>query len=73
MYNWSIDEKQFKKADPEGYKIWRLEQTINYGLAGEKISEGLVRKYWRKLYLDPETKEFLKFLLWPKKFLPLSK
>ncbi|MCD6412416.1 hypothetical protein J7K91_01930, partial [bacterium] len=67
MYNWSVDEEKFKKEDPEGYKIWRLEQMINYGLGKEKISEKLVRKYWNKLFLDPETKRFLEFLLWPKK------
>ena len=67
MYNWSVDEEKFKKEDPEGYKIWRLEQMINYGLGKEKISEKLVRKYWDKLFLDPETKRFLEFLLWPKK------
>lgn len=67
MYNWSVDEKQFKKKDPKGYKIWRLEQCINYGLNDEKISERTVRKFWKKLFLDPETKKFLEFLLWPKK------
>jgi len=67
MYNWSVDEKKFKKENLEGYKIWKLEQMINFGLAGEKISESLVRKYWKKLFLDPESKKFLKFLLWSKK------
>ena len=37
MYNWSVDEKKFKKEDPEGYRLWRLVQLINYGLAGEKL------------------------------------
>ena len=68
MYNWSIDEKKFKKEDPEGYKIWKLEQMINWGLGGEKLNEKLVKKYWEKLFLDPESKNFLEFLLWPKKF-----
>lgn len=69
MYNWSVDEKKFKKADPEGYKIWRLEQMINYGQAGEKINEKSVRKYWWKIKdrLDPLYREYLEFLLWPKK------
>lgn len=67
MYNWSVDEKAFKKADPEGYEIWRLEQMINYGTAGEKISEGLVRKYWKKLFMDEPTRKYLEFLLWPKR------
>ena len=69
MYNWSVDEKKFKKEDPEGYKIWRIEQMINYGSAGEKISERLVRKYWSKIKnnLDPHYRAYLEFLLWPKK------
>jgi len=69
MYNWSVDEKQFKKADPKAYEIWKLEQAINYGLNGKKLNEKLVRKHWGKLKLsiDPETKMFLQFLLWPKK------
>ncbi len=67
MYNWSVDEKQFKKADPEGYQIWRLEQMINWGLGGEKLDKKLLKKHWDKLFLDPAKKAYLKFLLWPKK------
>lgn len=70
MYNWSVDEKKkIKKEDPEGYKIWKLEQMINYGQAGEKINEKLVRKYWGKIRnnLDPFYWEYLEFLLWSKK------
>lgn len=67
MYNWSVDEKKFKKKDPRGYEIWRLEQMINWGLDGEKLNEILLRKYWRKLFMDSLTKKYLEFLLWPKK------
>lgn len=67
MYNWSVDEKAFKKADPEGYEKWRLEQTINWGLGGEKLNQKLLRKYWRGLFLDPIKKKYLSFLLWPLK------
>ncbi|MEO0228343.1 MAG: hypothetical protein ABIL70_09890 [candidate division WOR-3 bacterium] len=69
MYNWSVDEKKFKKEDPEGYKIWRLIQLINYGTAGEKIEEKEVRKYWSKIKdrIDPLYREFLELLLWPGK------
>jgi len=67
MYNWSIDEKKFKKENPEGYKIWKLEQMINYGLGREKLDEKLVRKYWKKLFMDEITKKYLEFILWPKK------
>ena len=67
MYNWSVDEKAFKKADPAGYERWRLEQLINYGLGNEKLNARLVRKHWRSLYLDPITRRYLHFLLWPSK------
>jgi len=66
MYNWSVDEEKFKKADPEGYEIWRLEQMINWGLGGEKINERLLKKYWQRLFIDTTTRNYLKFLLWPK-------
>ena len=66
MYNWSTDEKQFKKADPKGYKIWKLEQMINWGLGGEKLDKRLLKKHWQKLFLDPIKSAYLEFLLWPK-------
>lgn len=67
MYNWSVDEVKFKKADPEGYKIWRLQQLINYGLGGEKIKADELRRYWNKLFIDEPTRRYLEFLLWPKR------
>jgi hypothetical protein len=68
MYNWSVDEKRFKKEDPEGYKIWRLVQMVNYGEPGEKISEKLVKKYWQKIKtrIDPAYRKYLEFILWHK-------
>jgi len=67
MYNWSVDTGKFAKGSKEAL-IWRLEQTINFGLNGEKLDKSLVRKYWQKLHLDPARKQFLKFLLWPKRY-----
>lgn len=67
MYNWSVDEKAMKKADPEKYEIWKLEQMINWGLGEEKLNETKVRKYWNKLFMDEPTRRYLKFLLWPNK------
>ncbi|HLB95975.1 MAG TPA: hypothetical protein VJK26_03690 [Patescibacteria group bacterium] len=69
MYNWSVDERQFKKNYPKKYKIWRLEQQINYGQAGEKISQRMVKKHWSQIEenLDPSYREFLIYLLWPEK------
>ena len=66
MYNWSTDEEKFKKEDPEGYRIWRLVQLINYGLDGEKLSKKEVKKYWPKIKdsLDPYKKRTLEYLLW---------
>ena len=68
MYNWSVDEERFKKEDSKGYKLWRLTQLINYGLDGEKLSRKEVKKAWSKIKdrLDPDIKDYLEFLLWPK-------
>lgn len=68
MYNWSTDEEQFKKKDPEGYKLWRLVQLINYGLDGEKLDEKELKKAWPKIKdrLDPYKKRVLEFFLWGK-------
>lgn len=67
MYNWSVDEKKFKKANPKAYQLWRLEQMINYGLQGERLNSRLLRKNWDKIFMDPVKKQYLKFLLWPSK------
>lgn len=66
MYNWSIDLKQLKK-DKDGYAVWQLEQMVNFGLGGKKISKSQLKKYWPLLNLDPLKKRYLEFLLWPKK------
>lgn len=68
MYNWSTDEEKFKKEDPEGYRLWRLTQLINYGLDGEKLSKKEIKKYWPKLEkrIDPEKRRLMEFFLWGK-------
>lgn len=66
MYNWNTDVRELKK-NKEAYTVWRLEQLINYGLDGARLNKKLVMKYWDRLYLDPQTKRYLQFLLWPKK------
>ncbi len=63
MYNWSTNEEEIKK-DPEEYGRWRLEQLINYGLGGEKLSEGELRKYWDRLTIDPYRRKFLALLIY---------
>ncbi|MBI2644254.1 MAG: hypothetical protein HYW95_01940 [Candidatus Wildermuthbacteria bacterium] len=62
MYNWSVDEEKLKN-NPEKYAIWKLEQMVNFGLNGKKISEKELKKYWDKLRLDPARKRFLELLL----------
>ncbi|MBI4066885.1 hypothetical protein HY407_00735 [Candidatus Gottesmanbacteria bacterium] len=67
MWNWSVDEKSFKKRDPKGYRLWRLVQLINYGLdEGEKLDEKEVRRAWPsiKSRLDPHKKAYIEFILW---------
>lgn len=66
MYNWNTDITTLKKY-PEQYMIWKLEQLINYGLDGEKLSRKLVIKYWDKLKIDPKKRATLAFLLWRKR------
>lgn len=62
MYNWSTDTTELKK-DPKAYEIWRLEQMINFGLDGERISKKKLITYFPKLRIDPQAKRFLSFLL----------
>ena len=66
MRNWSTDITELKK-DKEKYAIWELEQLVNYGLDTVKISKKNLKKYWKKLQLDPAKKKYLHYLLWPKK------
>lgn len=68
MKNWTVDIKQFKRY-PEKYKLWKIEQSINYGLeAGEKLEEKNLKKYWLQIKdnLDPYKKRYLEYLLWKK-------
>ena len=62
MYNWSVDASILKKF-PEQYRIWRLEQLINFGLGKEKIDKKELKKYFNKIRIDPLKKKYLKFLL----------
>lgn len=69
MWNWSVDEKKFKKEHPEEYRLWRLTQLINYGLEGEKLDREEVKAAWPKIKdrLDPNIAVYLEYLLWGKR------
>jgi hypothetical protein len=63
MYNWSTDEEQLKK-DPDYYHQWELEQLINFGLGGKKLNAETLKKYWKKLRIDPARRRFLEVLIY---------
>jgi hypothetical protein len=69
MFNWNTDEERFKKEDPEGYRLWRITQLINYGLnEGEKLDKKEIKEAWPKIkdQIDPYKRRLLKYLIWDK-------
>jgi len=58
MKNWSTDTSRLQK-DKGAFSVWRLEQLINFGLGGEKIDLGELRRYWKILNIDPFKRKFL--------------
>ena len=65
MRNWSVDESYLRKF-PLKYKLWRLVQSLSYGLDNEKLDKSEVIKYWDRIkdQLDPVRRGYLDFLLW---------
>lgn len=64
MKNWSTDAERLKR-NPKKYTIWKLEQMINFGLDGKKLSRKDLEINFDFLLIDPLKKEFLSKLLWP--------
>ena len=62
MYNWSTDEKELSRHE-EDFKLWQLEQKINFGLGSEKLKTKDLEKYWRRLNIDPHRRKFLDLLI----------
>jgi len=60
MYNWSTDTSTMSSTEKE---IFELEQLINYGLNGNKLSRSLLIKHFDKLQIDEDRKKTLSFLL----------
>ncbi|MDO8741603.1 MAG: hypothetical protein Q7J11_00470 [Candidatus Roizmanbacteria bacterium] len=69
MYNWSVDIKRLKK-DKQKYEIWKLIQSINYGLDDQRLSKKKLIKAWPviKNKLDPYKKRALEYLIWGKQY-----
>ena len=63
MYNWSVDTTRLKK-NHEKYEQFLLEQQINFGLNGQKLSLKILKKYWNSLNIDPQKQIFLKKIVW---------
>ncbi|MBI3366585.1 hypothetical protein HY041_03085 [Candidatus Roizmanbacteria bacterium] len=66
MFNWSVDTKRLRK-DAAKYTLWRLEQSINYGLGKDKLNYKEIRKYFNRLDIDADKRVFLSFILYGKK------
>ena len=62
MYNWSTNVAKLKK-DKKKFSRWRLEQLINFGLSGERLSRRALEGKLKNLEIDPKKKKFLKLLL----------
>ncbi len=62
MYNWNTNIAALRKK-PEKFKIWQLEQSINFGLNGKKLNKKEVKKYFPKLKLDSSRAKFIQLLL----------
>ncbi|MGC8981440.1 MAG: hypothetical protein ACP5JU_00610 [Minisyncoccia bacterium] len=62
MRNWSVNLKELKK-DKKAYKIWKLEQLINFGVDKEKLSKRDLLKYLHRLNVDPYKRKLLELVL----------
>ena len=62
MRNWSTNIEELQKK-PEKLAIWELEQMVNFGLQGKKLSRVLLKKYWDKITIDPGRRHYLRYLL----------
>ena len=62
MRNWSVDIKKLRK-NKEEFAIWKLEQTVNFGLGGKKIKRKELKKYWKILNIDPAKRKFLSLFI----------
>lgn len=65
MYNWNTDVSTFNKKS-DHYRVWKLNQLINFGLHGEKLNLKHLQKFWDKIITDKPTKKFLSMIAWPK-------
>jgi len=65
MYNWSVDITKLKK-DSKKFNIFKLEQSINFGLNGSKLSLKNIKENFNLLKIDPNKKAYISSLIWQK-------
>ena len=61
---WDYDKKELDKTEEGRIKI--LERMINFGVYlkdKEKIPLDDLKKYWKKLHIEPSRRHYLKFLI----------
>lgn len=63
MYNWSTDITRLQQ-NPDAYEKFVLEQMINFGLNGQKLSKKNLKKHWSSLDIDPNKRKFLHKIVW---------
>lgn len=64
---WDYDVNELKKTESGRRLI--LERQINYGVYlhdPKKIKLSTLKKYWRKLNIDPRRRRLLQLLIWGK-------
>ncbi|MCA9370190.1 MAG: hypothetical protein H6774_00045 [Pseudomonadales bacterium] len=69
MYNWTKTDPS-KLPSKQAQEVWKLEQLINYGLNGEKISRKLLQKHFDTIHIDKNAKKLFALLLWNHKASP---
>lgn len=65
MYNWSVDTVKLKK-DTKKFNIFKLEQSINFGLNNTKLSLTSLKENFDMLKIDPNKKAYISSLIWQK-------
>lgn len=64
MRNWSTDISRLRQ-NPSEFERFSLEQMINFGLNGRKLSLRMLKKHWDTLRIDPKKRAFLQKIVWP--------
>ena len=68
MWNWDYDLPKNWQPKTDEEWIWYIERVVNYGPRdNDKLNKHIIRKYFDRLTLDNERKEFLRFLVYGEK------